>query len=250
MPDIDGLVMGLEAESLPDKKEWWERYLKGVIEFRGVPMAAIRRVVHQWHQGNGLGPDGLRIAADSMLRRSLAEDKLAGILIWQELLLPSGDVDWSRDLATLADLFDDDHIWDWNTTDWLCVRVLGPMAEQFGEPCARAIASWVDAPGLWRRRSAGVSFVGVAGRGDVFFAGFEDLVFDVCSVNVRDPERFAQTGVGWVLRELSDAASDRVLQFLGINAEFLSREALRMAAARLSNEQRKVLGLAGERTRR
>ena len=52
-------------------------------------------------------------------------------------------------------LFEQGHIADWNTCDWFCVRVLGPLAEQQGEACARAIAAWKDAPTLWQRRAAG-----------------------------------------------------------------------------------------------
>ncbi len=37
------------------------------------------------------------------------------------------------------DLFDAGFICDWNTCDWFCVKVLGPLAEQQDEGCAQAI---------------------------------------------------------------------------------------------------------------
>lgn len=247
--DIQGLQRRLEAVSQPAKREWWERYLKGVIRFRGVPMADIRAQVHAWVDESQADVDDLGVFALRLLEEPIAEDKLAGILIWQELLVPAAR-SWSADLEQLAALFDRGFIWDWNTTDWLCVRVLGPLAERHGRDCAEEIAGWVTAPGLWRRRAAGVSFVNLASQGDRFYSGFVDLLIDVCDENAADPERFSQTGVGWVLRELSDAEPKRVHRFLLDNRDRLSREALRMGAARLTDEQRGSLGLVGKRSRR
>ena len=38
------------------------------------------------------------------------------------------------DLKTLGKLFKEGCISDWNTTEWLCVRVLGPLIQREGEP--------------------------------------------------------------------------------------------------------------------
>ena len=54
----------------------YQRAVKQVITFRGIPMAAIRREVDEWlPPGNGVD------LALALLREPLAEDKLAGILI-------------------------------------------------------------------------------------------------------------------------------------------------------------------------
>ncbi len=245
---LDELAALLEARAEPSTQQWWESYLKGAIRFRGVPMAGIRAAVQRWHAE--YPSVDLRAAALEALRRPLAEDKLAGILILGELLLPAGRLSWRRDLPALADVFDQGHIADWGTCDWLCVKVLGPLTKQEGEECARAIATWTGAPVLWRRRAAAVAFVGLATDGDGFFPGFVDLVLEVARGNVLDPERFAQTGVGWVLRELSAAAPEEVAAFLRAHREVMSREALRMAAARLSDYDRADLGITGRRRRR
>ena len=90
----------------------------------------------------------------------------------------------------------------------------------------------------------------VASQGDELFRGLVDVVIDVCAANVVDPERFAQTGVGWVLRDLSDAAPQRVFDFILANRNVMSREAVRMASARLPDDQRTRLGITGPRRRR
>lgn len=245
---LDDMTDRLRAAADPAKKAWWERYLKGEIEFFGTPMADIRTAVHDWKGDREAGE--LREVAWELFRRPVAEQKLAAILILQEILLPVGEVDPERDLPQLARLFDEGHIAEWNTTDWLCVRVLGALVEQHGSPVARQLAGWVHAPGLWRRRAAAVSFVPVASRGDELFDGLVDLVLTVLGVLVADEARFAQTGVGWVLRELSDAEPRRVFEFIVENREDMSREAIRMAAARLSDGHREQLGIEGKRRRR
>jgi nicotinamide riboside kinase/3-methyladenine DNA glycosylase AlkD len=248
-PRLVDLTAALRRRGEPAKKEWWDRYLKGEIEFLGVPMAGIREAVHEW-AGRDPDPPGMREAALALLGRPLAEEKLAGILIFQEVLLPAGAVDPDRDLPAIAARFDDGSIADWNTTDWLCVRVLGPLIAGGGRPVARQVADWVNGGSLWRRRAAAVSFVPIAAAGDGLFEGLADLVLEVCADLVGDPERFSQTAVGWLLRELSDAEPERVFGFLGRRRGEMSREAVRMAAGRLSDGHRAELGITGRRRRR
>lgn len=247
---VETIVERLAGEGDPRTRDWWERYLKGAVPFHGVPMAGIRSTVRSAQAEHRLPTEDLRRAAYELMEGRYAEEKLAGILVLQELVLPAGGFDPLRDLPDVAGLFDRGHIADWNTCDWLCVRVLGPVTRQGGEPTARTIAGWVDAPVLWRRRAAAVAFVDLAGTGDALFPGFVDLLLDTCDHLAADSERFAQTGVGWVLRELSDTEPDRVVAFVDERRSRLSREAVRMAAARLPDEHRERWGIRGARRRR
>ena len=242
--DITRLSNSLKALGVPDKKAWWERYLKGEIEFFGVPMADIKRTVASWIKD--VPRDNWQPSAIALLRREIAEEKLAGIILLQQHLLPSAE-DSPDLLREIAEVFAEGSISDWNTGDWLCVRVLGPMIDRDGVSTARDIAEWTKAPGLWQRRCAAVAFVDLAGRGD---PAITSIVLAVCRRNVQDPERFAQTGVGWVLRSLSDAEPKQVFEFIRENRHTMSREATRMAASRLSDDQRAALGIKGKRRRR
>jgi 3-methyladenine DNA glycosylase AlkD len=244
MNEIGHLQRRLDAASSVSTRDWWEKYLKGVIPFRGTKMAEIRRAVHRWYKDEHIdtrsGPVQQELAR-TLLRQEFAEDKLAGVLLLQEMLLPAGIIHWQTDLDTYATLFDEGYIFDWNTCDWFCVKFLGPLALAEGEACARAIASWKKATNLWRRRAAGVAFVNIAPRGDDFFPGFVEMLIEVCAATVRFPERFAQTGTGWVLRELSLAAPDAVATFVQSHLTLFSREALRSAVKNLDATQRQRL---------
>jgi 3-methyladenine DNA glycosylase AlkD len=247
---LDDLRSRLEARAVPAKKEWWERYLKGAVPFLGVPMGDIRAAVVEWQAEHELSPSRLRRASLAMLALPSGEEKLAGILTMQVLLLPADELRGERDLGGIAVAFDRGHVADWNTCDWLCVRVLGPLIEREGRSTAEAVGAWTRAPGLWRRRAGVVAFVNLASRGDDAVPGLVDTVLAGCADLVRDPERFAQTGVGWVLRDLSDGEPDRVFAFVTAHRDTMSREAIRMAASRLPDDRRSALGLTGPRRRR
>lgn len=244
MNDIGHLLVHLqqrlESKATSKTKNWWEKYLKQAIPFRGVKMGDIRSALHVWLKDEAIADrlslDEQVALALSLMRQKHADDKLAGILYLQEVLLPAGGLDWPRDLPRFAVLFQDGYIFDWNTCDWFCVKVLGPLVERYGEPCAQAIAAWRQADNLWQRRAAGVAFVNLAKHGDNNFPGFVDLLLEVCAATVQSPERFAQTGTGWVLRELSLADPERVLNFVETYYACFSREGLRYALEKMPAE--------------
>jgi 3-methyladenine DNA glycosylase AlkD len=189
--------------------------------------------MHAWFREERLG-DHLSVGQQKhlalmLLEEDYSEDKLASILFMQEILLPTGALDWHSDLPRFARLFDQGHIRDWSMCDWFCVKVLGPLVEQQGEACARAISQWREANSVWQRRASVVAFANLAREGDQNFPGFTEMVLDNCSHLLGSQERFAQTGVGWVLRELSRSDQGRVIGFVEANLDRFFREALRNA---------------------
>jgi len=233
---LAALQRRLDARANPTTRSWWEAYLKGAISFRGVKMQEVRESLITWYLEDQIGRRPVAEQTElalALLRQPLAEDKLAGILMMREVLFPAGALRWRHDLGRLAALFDEGAVADWNTCDWLCVKVLALLVGHEGVACARVVAGWKTAPGLWRRRASVVTFATLAPRGDDNFAGFTDLLLDSCAELVRDPARFAQTGVGWAQRELSRPEPDRVADFVARHSAELSAEARRSATAKL-----------------
>jgi 3-methyladenine DNA glycosylase AlkD len=234
------LQLRLNEDATAATREWWTKYLKGAASFRGVKMADIREAVHAW-----FGEERLREHLSAGQQKDLAlllleedytEDKLAGVLFLKEILLPAGALDWRSDLPRFARLFDRGHIHDWGVCDWFCVKVLGPLVEQQGEACARAISDWREADSLWQRRASVVAFVNLAKDGDGNFVGFTEMVLANCDQLLGSQERFAQTGVGWILRELGRSDEGRVAGFVEANLDRFSREALKNATKYLPPE--------------
>lgn len=243
---VQTIITDLIGAGDASKKAWWESYLKDVIEFHGVPMAAVRSIVRRRISDESMDRSDRFDTAYSLLQRPIADEKLAGILILAELVDPP----ISKELDRIGRLFDDGHIWDWNTCDWLCIKVLGPAVRHGGVVALHELVAWHSSGSLWRRRASIVGLVPLAAKGDAEFEGLTSLVLDTSAALARDDERFIQTGIGWTLRELSDASPDRVFSFLTDHRDTLSTEAIRMAAARLSDEQRQDLGVTGKRRRR
>ncbi len=238
-PVVQALGARLTAEADEQTRAWWERYLKGALPFRGVPMARIRAVVHAIWRDEGL--DQLPPAAQTelalrLLAEPFSEDKLAGVLVLAERLLDELSLD---DVPRLAEPLARGDIDDWSTCDWYCVKVLGPFvaASDDRRAASEAIASWRFAERLWHRRAAAVSFVRLAPRAEAFYPGFSDLLLEISAVLVRDPARFSQTAVGWLLRELSVGAPAAVGAFVDAHRERMSREAFRAATAKLPSEK-------------
>lgn len=75
-----------------------------------------------------------------------------------------------------------------------------------------------------------VAFVTLARKPDEqVFPGFRDALLDTLAVTVQGQERFAQTGTGWVLREVGKGDADRLTQFVEAHLQHFSREGLRYA---------------------
>jgi 3-methyladenine DNA glycosylase AlkD len=230
------LGSSLEAASDEAVRDHWDAYLRGAARFRGVPMAGIRRAVRSTLRQGLQEMDHaakLSVALD-WLAQPWSEDKLAGVLLIAEHLAPTLD---DADVEALATPFEEGHIADWNVCDWMCVKAIHRYVTRADSAPDRgrveAIAAWRDAGTLWQRRAAVVSFVNVASRGEANFAGFTDLLLEACAANILHADRFAHTGPGWALRELSTAEPERVRGFVDAHPE-LSREGRRMALARLT----------------
>lgn len=219
------LQLALEGASSTTTKTWWNRYLKGAIEFRGVGLPQIRSVLADWRSDNGVdampAADQFALAL-RLFEEPMAEDKLAGVLYLQEYL--HDEVPWRECLSRYGSLFERGLIADWNTCDWFCVRVLGPVIASNGRGCASAVAKWSTSPQLWKARASVVGFVPVIKAPD-----HHPLVLRSCAVLIRRDERFAKTAVGWILRDLSKCDSKSVTEFLNENLVYFSKESIRNA---------------------
>jgi 3-methyladenine DNA glycosylase AlkD len=243
-PVLEGLVnklqLRLNARATAATREWWTKYLRGAASFRGVKMGDVRTAVHAWFEdermGERLSVGQQKDLALMLLEEDYTEDKLAGVLFLQEILLPAGALDCHSDLPRFAGLFDEGYIRDWSICDWFCVKVLGPLVEHQGEACARAISEWREAQSVWQRRASVVAFANLAREGDQNFPGFAEMVLENCSHLLGSQERFVQTGVGWILRELSRSDQGRVIGFVEANLDRFSREALKNATKYLPPE--------------
>ena len=200
-------------------------------------MSVIRKCLHKWHKENIEDVLDLEQQLDlslELIRKKYAEDKLAGTIFIQEILIPKEFIQPKRDIKRLAGLFSEGHIYDWNICDWFCMKVLGELIERNGKEWAKLISKWSSAENLWQARASVVSFVRVADNSDYY-----NMIERSCSNLIKREERFSKTAVGWILREISKHDSKLVKQFIERNMSHFSIESLRNALKYSSNDERK-----------
>ena len=235
---VTGIQQRLHARADDRRREWWTRYLKGEAAFRGTTMADVRlEVAAVWREHLVDWPTArAKHVALDLLREPLTEDKLAGVLLLGEHL--DGALG-PPDLPMLAGPLEDGSIADWNACDWYAVKVLGPQVGRHGKSFAAPLAKWATCGGpLWQRRAPAAAFASLAAKPEPF-ESFAPLCIEVCEALCADEQRFAQTGAGWLLRELSAQHPALVARFVDTHADGLSREARRMATARLEGRGRR-----------
>ncbi|MBE9049651.1 DNA alkylation repair protein [Nostocales cyanobacterium LEGE 11386] len=222
---ITFLQESLENKATQKTKMWWEKYMKGVIAFRGVGIPEIRDLIATWlneYSIKDLSKENQLELALAFFQEPIAEDKLAGILYLQYYLYDQ--FAWEVLLKKYEALYTNNLIFDWNTCDWFCVRVLSPTIAKHGVDCAEAISSWKDTENLWQARSSVVAFVKVASNKSYYLC-----IQESCHTLIQRQERFAKTSVGWVLRDISKHDEDFVKCFIESHIQWFSIESLRNA---------------------
>jgi hypothetical protein len=234
---VADLRVRLNREATDPARAFWTRYLKGIGAFHGVPMAKVRACVRTWWSEHGLDVHpaavGKRVAI-ALIEQPMVEEKLAGILVLQDLL---GSHLRATDLTAFARLFATESLAEWNVVDWFVMKVLVTLLDrpQGRREVMRAIAQWRTSESMWARRAACLAFVKLAPTGDPMVT---EHVLTISATVVWSIERHDQTAVGSVLRELSRAEPARVEAFLRKHALLMSKEAFKLAIAKLPAAQR------------
>ena len=219
------VVEELKVNSVSHKADWWNRYLKGKIAFMGLGIPEIRKVLLDLNQSEELEhlPMNRQVGmVNGLMKGHFAEQKLAAILYVQLFWL--GKKKNSFIIGLISDWFDGRYIFDWNTTDWLCVRLLTPMVDSGDAQITWILKRWNRDPYLWKARASLVPYAQVRNILDhsAVIERFADIL-------IRRDERFAKTAVGWVLREYSKKDEEFVLDFLSRHVKYTTSEVKRNA---------------------
>lgn len=121
---VDDIVTRLAAVADPATSDWWGRYVKGDAGFRGVKMAATRKIVTEAVAEHGVDVSDPAVVLAHLHRytqQQLTGDKLAGVLLVAEHGLASLGLEH---VDALAQPLAEGNLADWNVVDWYCVKVL------------------------------------------------------------------------------------------------------------------------------
>lgn len=135
-------------------------------------------------------------------------------------------------LAELYELYirRHDRINDWGLVDLAAYYVVGQYLADKPRDVLYKLARSAD---QWERRTAIVSTAHF-----IMKLKQVDDTFAIAEILVRDPEKFVQTGAGWMLRYPGDKDRSALLKFLDKHAALMPRVMLRHSIEKLHKEQR------------
>jgi 3-methyladenine DNA glycosylase AlkD len=219
------LVQEVKVRSVPQKAERWNRYMKGEIRFVGTGIPEIRKILQEMNISEGLDqlPMNRQVGVvNGLMRSDLAEHKWAAILYIQLFWL--GKQKNTFLLNLISDWFTDRYIYDWNTTDWLCAKVLAPLVDSGDKVVIRTLKGWNQDHYLWKARASLVPLA-LSTR----IVEHTDSIERFSDILIRREERFAKSAVGWVMREYSKVDVDFVHAFLSKHVKHTTWEVKRNA---------------------
>lgn len=210
-------------------------------------LGSIRRITRAWwkHHGfaeqiasTGTAEVGKRIGLILITQRHVA-CKRAGIVVLGELV---GEHLHSLDLPGLEYVLRDGHLTDAALVKAYAVGVLGRILAR-EDVRARAIydlSQWRHAERAWQRHAMCLAFLDLAPRANEI-SGLTEVILAICASVVWSIDAIDQSAVGWILRELSRAEPERVVEFFMRYCRFMSKGCARAAVSRYAPARRDEL---------
>jgi 3-methyladenine DNA glycosylase AlkD len=222
----------LRAIGRPERAAAERRYLKSDLEFFGVTVPDLRRVVtaavrsHRavW-KDPGLGRDDMTAWAAELWREPVHERRMAAV----EVLRLALEQLRADDLALVEALIREARTWA--LVDSLAGDIAGTIALR--DPAAwPRIDGWASDPDFWVRRSAILCLLPGIRAGQPDLARFERYALPV----LAEKEFFIRKAIGWVLREAAKRDPDWVAAWTAAHAPGMSGVTFREAVRRLPPE--------------
>jgi len=234
---IQILKNDLNQSSSEETKEWFENYLKGVIKYRGVKTPEVTKIVSRWAKEHKiLDSDYLEQLdlATALIHSEYAEDKFSGTIFIQKFILApllKGSKKDSKNKKALeasfllkyfdTAIYQKGAFYDWSTNDWFVVRVLDPLLAA-NLNLSSIFLEWASRENLWQRRSAILAF-----RHAAKDAATHEIIEKIIDKLVIEKERFIQTGIGWLISDLSKSHHDKAAALVEKYRGLLSKEVLK-----------------------
>jgi 3-methyladenine DNA glycosylase AlkD len=226
----DDLERDLRALGTPERAEGEKRYLKSDLDFLGVSVWGIRKVMKAFaEQHRDLPRDDVAALIEALWAKPVFERRMIAAMLLEEyvaVLEPS-------DLELIERLIRESKTWA--LVDVLSGDVVGEIILRNPEVAAR-LDAWAKDDDFWVRRSALLAQLLPLKHGASFrrFASYADAMLD-------EKEFFIRKGIGWVLRETSKRRPDEVYEWLAPRAHRSSGVTIREAVKYLDDARKNAL---------
>jgi 3-methyladenine DNA glycosylase AlkD len=212
----------------PERAQQEKRYLKSDLEFLGVAVPDLRRVVNAAARGYpGLDAPAMAAWAVALWRAPVHERRAAAV----EVLALAAPRLSAADLVVIERLVRESHTWAY--VDGLAGTVAGTIALRDPAGAGPRIDAWAADADFWVRRSALLSLL----RG--IRAGVPDLprFTRYAEPMLAEREFFIRKAIGWVLREISRRDPAWVTAWTEAHLSEMSGVTFREAVRRLPAEE-------------
>lgn len=218
----DLIIGALRERADPVRAAQEKRYLKSELDFLGVSVPDVRKVVTATLRAQPMTHDDVVALATALWDDKLFERRLAAV----EVLKAGTSLLTSEDLPLIEELIR--RAAGWALVDPLSGAIAGRIAltDQRGW---RIIDRWAADEDFWVRRSALLALLAGIGNGTPDTARLERYAVPM----LGETEFFIRKAIGWVLRELSKKDPGYVRAFTNRYRDRISGVTLREAIRRL-----------------
>jgi 3-methyladenine DNA glycosylase AlkD len=226
----DDLERDLRALGTPERAEGEKRYLKSDLDFLGVSVWGIRKVIKAFaEQHRDLPRDDVAALIEALWANPVFERRMMAAMLLEEyvaVLEPS-------DLELIERLIRESKTWA--LVDVLSGDVVGEIILRNPKVAAR-LDAWAKDDDFWVRRSALLAQLLPLKHGASFrrFASYADAMLD-------EKEFFIRKAIGWVLRETAKRRPDEVYEWLAPRTHRLSGVTIREAVKYLDDARKNAL---------
>jgi 3-methyladenine DNA glycosylase AlkD len=204
----------LKAVGTPERAAGEKRYLKSDLEFFGVKLADMRRIVKETARSADLQHDGVVALVRELWSKPVFERRMAAVIL---LELHAADLT-PKDLPLIEGLIRESKTWA--LVDGLAGDVVSQMALRHN--IRRTLDKWAKDEDFWVRRSSLLAELKPLKAGAPFepFAKRADAMLE-------ETEFFIRKAIGWVLREMSKKRADEVYEWIAPRANRASGVTMR-----------------------
>jgi 3-methyladenine DNA glycosylase AlkD len=226
----DDLERDLRALGTPERAEGEKRYLKSDLDFLGVSVWGIRKVMKAFaEQHRDLPRDDVAALIEALWAKPVFERRMMAAMLLEEYVA----VLEHSDLELIERLIRESKTWA--LVDVLSGDVVGEIILRNPKVAAR-LDAWAKDDDFWVRRSALLAQLLPLKHGASFrrFASYADAMLD-------EKEFFIRKAIGWVLRETAKRRPDEVYEWLAPRAHRSSGVTIREAVKYLDDARKNAL---------
>lgn len=225
----DDLERDLRPLGTPERAEGEKRYLKSDLDFLGVSVWGIRKVMKAFAEHRDLPREDVVAVIEALWAKPVFERRMMAAMLLEEyvaVLEPS-------DLELIERLIRESKTWA--LVDVLSGDVVGEIILRNPKVAAR-LDAWARDDDFWVRRSALLAQLLPLKHGASFrrFASYADAMLD-------EKEFFIRKAIGWVLRETAKRRPDEVYEWLAPRAHRSSGVTIREAVKYLDDARKNAL---------